>query len=34
MPVTAVDGGAEVKLYYQPEKRARVAAHGLTAKKQ
>ena len=34
MPVTAVDGGAEVKLYYQPEKRARVAAHTLTAKKQ
>jgi hypothetical protein len=34
MPVTAVDGGGEVKLYYQPEKRARVPAHGLTAKKQ
>lgn len=32
MPVTAVDGGGEVKLYYQPEKRAVVAAHTLTAK--
>ena len=33
MPVTAVDGGAEVRLYYQPEKRARVAAQTLTAQK-
>jgi len=33
MPVTAVDGGANVKLYYQPEKQARVAAQTLTAQK-
>jgi hypothetical protein len=33
MPVTAVDGGAEVKLYYQPDKRAVVAAQTLTARK-
>jgi len=34
MPVTAVDGGAEARLYYQPELRARSAAQQLTAQKQ
>ncbi len=34
MPVTAVDGGAEARLYYQPEQRAKSAAQMLTAQKQ
>lgn len=29
MPVTAVDGGAEVRLYYEPEKKARSASKGM-----
>jgi hypothetical protein len=26
MPVAAVDGGAEARLYYEPEKKAKAAA--------
>lgn len=29
LPVTAVDGGAEARLYYEPKKRARAAAQGM-----
>jgi len=29
MPVTAVDGGAEARLYYEPEKKARSASKGM-----
>jgi hypothetical protein len=29
LPVTAVDGGAEARLYYEPEKKARKAAQGV-----
>lgn len=29
LPVTAVDGGAEAHLYYQPEKKTRAAAQGM-----
>jgi len=29
MPVTAVDGGAEARMYYEPEKKARAAAQGM-----
>jgi hypothetical protein len=29
MPVTAVDGGAEARLYYEPKRRTRVPARGL-----
>ena len=29
MPVTAVDGGAEARLYYEPEKKTRAAAREL-----
>jgi hypothetical protein len=31
MPVTAVDGGAEARMYYEPEKKARAAARQLKA---
>jgi hypothetical protein len=31
MPVTAVDGGAEARMYYEPEKKARAAARELRA---
>ena len=31
MPVTAVDGGSEVRLYYEPEKKARAEAKPLRA---
>jgi len=34
MPVTAVDGGAEARLYYQPEQRAKSAAQQLNVQKQ
>jgi hypothetical protein len=30
MPVTAVDGGAEARMYYEPEKRAKAAAKQLS----
>ncbi len=29
MPVTAVDGGAEARMYYEPEKKTRAAAKGM-----
>jgi hypothetical protein len=29
MPVTAVDGGAEARMYYEPEKKTRQAAQPL-----